>query len=853
MVNCMNVGCVAVVARRKKINGVLVCPTCYESIKADKAGLLKEASMNSLESFFESALKAEFANISVCTSEPTDNKLFLKLSYKDGKRKLVVVKNPDQSEPVFLVNKVGGSDMLNKSYGSLPYFLLEAMNNRPFDVYTIDTERPWVQDRPQQVWLNTDPQERQFLMEALKDRLIGMFESKGTLKFALVKEGKVDFCQPFKDLGFDFLTGEKSNKRFIKLLNSFTLFSKLPTTLKVKLLPDRKELDGMIGIHPRLVATAITNSYLKVDGAGDEASANSIARRSLGCRVFNGVAALPGYGLLKGQFVLLPRDSEWDVVTSTANIKSELTLASDAPCGYLALDTSPGKDKAYLNQQATQFMPSLFGIDLNRIDDTCPVYAWLDDLVKETVDSLRNGELLFTLDEILEDADRVDLNSVKRVDQINLAMWYDAHGGVKTIPQLVKRVTESTYKGVVDLYERSIRIRIPDAKYIQVISESAVRLILGIDLPKLEKDSSVYLKEFKFLVVSDEDFIRNYVNHGGNDLDDKFCVMWRIKDGRMIVIVHRNPCDIGEYAVYNFEGNLPPHIEGNVPLTTKLPQQLTEMPKPMELSKVKAAPKMPYTWDHAIAKVIARSVNPGTVVNCITLWNTTYGTRNTKLPYMETCIDALTSCKSKAHTDEILALARELVTTIVDDKSAKVDKDVWGGVRGLFSRKQFEAMTFELEETERFSKSWYTHLLQTCNKRVQKAMSEVEGVLEEDRQYLDWNPLLEGINKDLATKAKKMVEDRYRKMRSLHNFDDADRHNGKILPHVWVRVNEGIELHIKELTKQFELWGLDPKLVMFALLGKHVNSLPVADGYMVLKKAIFNGFFEASLEASNLV
>lgn len=836
MVNCSFCG--VEVSRRISFAGQMVCKKC-------KQNLLLEA----LEKSISTEIASAFSNVSVSGfTNLKEDRMFLKFSYKDGKRKVVRITNPLPGDPVFLCTKVSGSDQLDKSYGSLPYFLMKAMGDRGYDVYTLNTERPWVPEMPNQDWLNTSPQDREFLFETLKDRIVGLFESKGSLKFAMTKEGSVDFLEPFCRLGFVMNTGAKPDKRFVKLLNSFTLFDELSPELRVKVIEtEDRDLDGMTGINPRLVASAINNSWLTVSSHGDDASADSIVRRAASTCVFNGVIFMPGMGMIKGQIAVLPANSEWDIVTTRANIKKELSLSESSPCGYLAMDPSPGKDKAYLNKQATPFNPKIFGIDIHGDLSQSPVVQWANDHIRESEESLRNGQVEETCDELLTDLNegRIEASQTTQ-NRLWLAQWYEAFGHVKSMPELLRIVTKSHYDGIVDRRERSVRVRIPNAKYVLVVSDSCMRKILGVDVT-VRPGTAIYLEKFKFLVVSAKDFNKNYLNHGGNDLDDKFCVMWRIHKGRIVVILHRNPSDVGEYAMYEFVGDLPRGIKPTMPIVDELPQQLTQMAEPFKLPKAEACKVEPYAWIHAQAKVISKSINPGTVVNCITLWNTTYPeTRNHHLPYMEDCIDHLTSAKSRVLSETILAQAKKLVAAVAEDSAVKVDREVWNGVRGLFPKLVFDAITSKIEAEGRFEKCWYTRILDLVEVKVKEAATRLIQILEEDRRYVDFG----GITHQVPKKAVDMVRDRLMAIKRLHAFSDDEKVNGKVTQKGWDRVAQGVSRQLLELKGQFELWGLDPETDLFATIGKVSNDLPVGSGYAVIKKDIFPSLFEAALKAN---
>lgn len=104
---------------------------------------------------------------------------------------------------------------------------------------------------------------------------------------------------------------------------------------------------------------------------------------------------------------------------------------------------------------------------------------------------------------------------------------------------------------------------------------------------------SRYSEEVQRLVYNDEDFVHNYDNHGGHDLDDVHVVIHGVvRGGRQIFITYRTPNTYGEYSIMNVQPDCP-----RIPRWTDVngviwePNKITLSKLPKTVHQIKNAPK----------------------------------------------------------------------------------------------------------------------------------------------------------------------------------------------------------------------------------------------------------------------
>lgn len=98
--------------------------------------------------------------------------------------------------------------------------------------------------------------------------------------------------------------------------------------------------------------------------------------------------------------------------------------------------------------------------------------------------------------------------------------------------------------------KRAYRFPIPGCGQYFVATQAWLKMAEWSGLPEIPQGSCGYVDSVDRLVYHDLDFVGNYLNHGGHDLDDKHNVIWcRYRNGAEFYIVYRTPNSYGEYAI----------------------------------------------------------------------------------------------------------------------------------------------------------------------------------------------------------------------------------------------------------------------------------------------------------------
>lgn len=98
--------------------------------------------------------------------------------------------------------------------------------------------------------------------------------------------------------------------------------------------------------------------------------------------------------------------------------------------------------------------------------------------------------------------------------------------------------------------KRAYRFPLPGAAEYSVCTQAWLNMAEYTDIIQIPKGSCGYVETVDRLVYHDLDFVANYKNHGGHDLDDKHRLIWcRLRNGHEFYIVWRTPNSYGEYAI----------------------------------------------------------------------------------------------------------------------------------------------------------------------------------------------------------------------------------------------------------------------------------------------------------------
>jgi hypothetical protein len=420
-------------------------------------------------------------------------------------------------------------------------------------------------------------------------------KSQGSHKVVYcVVENSPGWMSVLSELGYDVYSGPKTNKRLKSfhrptLLNAdfdhlnlhivssteYTRYdfysSETDMGVADRFISDDvrdRLLDGGFVISRRILDQAISNIPLNYHFSQDQDSSNYyhdsrirahlINYLSNDCRIFNARLITP-YGFIKGNAIVADLDDNVDIITSEANIKSEIKYTK----GYRFLGEPQGaKERVLTDHQTIINFPHLF--------PKPDMEMWL----KETYDKIfnqaisekyydRNNSDTFqytpsydspiniAIQRHRDDTSLVEQESRKRTEYIG-HRWLDLKMKYTDSPWLFKTTTINKAKPYQE------RISIPCSVYEQIIPESLARMA-GYDI-EVEEETIIRLNDLKVHVVSDIDWVEMYTSHGGHDQDDFFKLFYRTMDGgdfdgERVVIVMRSPNGYGEYTIFRYVEN----------------------------------------------------------------------------------------------------------------------------------------------------------------------------------------------------------------------------------------------------------------------------------------------------------
>lgn len=731
---------------------------------------------------------------------------------------------------VMSLAKLLASDTFKGRYGRWYHLLDLASQGRPYKVYSLALTHKELCPSV----LNT-------FFKSLKN-LVYMVNKGDSVIFALTKE-PAKFLGWFKELGFSLRRGSKSGKRGAQLLRPYTyfgIFSNSNFRPKVFHGPRRaKTTDGAIVISARLWEAVKEQSLNRVSSCEDNEALHMFA----GTKVFNGRLWFQGKHA-KGQVFVSDKLTGCDVLLHGTNIKSELTLGTDA--FYIGLDPQPGKLKAYTNRQAMRNFPQMFGIGVGVDPKSTQVYAWLLAELDRKREMVQEGMLEETYEELLEDLIHGRLEESESTFSRLKAAQFHSYGSIRDSAALMRQAILPGIDRMVDPEDFSIRVRIPGATYCQLVSVDVMRM-LGKDIT-VPDGCCVYDSEYMVYVVSNADYVANLRNHGGMDADDKLCQIFRKRGSDIMVWMQRNPSDRGEYSVYKFLGTPPvevPDLE-----LPALPAQATELDKacPMVELPSKTQPVPPlageYGLQDALLDLSLAGSNPGGIINLITLWNASHprGERNQHMPQMESIVDAMMQTRDPRDIAFILKKAKAMVGHLIYETQLPIDQRLLAKCRGFFQG-QFEAVHSKLEREGRLRDSFYTRLVDKLAGMVQVVRKEIE-----DRILVAWNRqnYLSLLSSPVNQEHIDLVQKRYLKMCAV--YGKCPHRTGKkgvitTEGHEWIR--QEVQGHLDYLVNYFtEAKYGNPwhkVMVVLAHVGSHTEE---KTDHILCRKEMFDTYLK---------
>ena len=730
---------------------------------------------------------------------------------------------------------------------------------------------------------NEDSVARKEFFLALKGNLIFSVHKGDSIIFAVSPE-KVTFFGWFKTLGVKLMMGLKTPKRASQLLKPYLGFAKVSTTVlnpnSVRLLDKttsagkklvgddiskyEKVMDGAIAISRRLFLEIVRQTAARLEKIGmDTEEKAGVMRLLTSTLVFNGRLFIPKIGFIKGQFFVC--DMAHDVVCHKTNIKQELTL--DGDYAYVGIDPQPGKLKGYTNRQAVRNFPEVFGCGFNIKVEDSSVYHWVINTLDTKIAAMDSNDLEDSLDELRLDLIHGRIEESHTTQQrMWLCMWKE-WGDIRSLPAVLKGVWKSGMQRVADLYELSIRVQIPGAVYCQLVSESVLRM-LGIDYT-VPQGSVMYCKEYMLFVVSDETYFANLRNHGGMDADDKLSVIFRKRGDEIVCFMHRNPSDRGEYNVCTFIGT-PPIEVPEIQLPAKMPLKATErdaillargekLPELPSKSRAKKDYKGEYIFENFLCEVESEGLNPGTIINVVTLWNLAHpcGERNNILPPMEDIVDTCMQTRDDEDIHHLKVTSAKMMGDLVLRSDKGIDELVLEKCKSFFEKTEYPKILADLKAQKRLGLSWFSRLVKAGSEKVESALKKVDIKIEEVRIRNHYLALLTGAkfhsDRKVNRNALELLKDRYRTMCNLTAKDAVPRPLKKFSRGKWVLkpaayewMDTQIEYHLTDIKNIFEKWGIaNPNRTLWVGLAHvaHLREVKKTD-HLLCRRKTFPVYFK---------
>jgi len=646
------------------------------------------------------------------------------------------------------------------------------------------------------VWTIPIPQNNQEYRKVVK------YVNNPKVQYSLVDKDKIVFCvvenspgwmTALNELGYEVRSGDKTNKR-LKSSHRPTLLNAEfgPDELKIMLVaPDEfsrysfigpnanapeeyctldvaeRLLDGGFVISSRLIREAVKNLPMYHPTSSIDASEyyydprvrTRLVNNLLQSKVFNARIEFE-LGFLKGNcFVSDNMPEGIDVITSTANIKSEIVYNNGFR--FLAEPQGP-KEKVITDDQTVINFPKLF-----RKSD---MDMWLTEEYKKQYELAVNGELLTNWQYIYQrnwrDDESLDDNEARARTQYVGYRWTAAGFKITDSPWLMETVSISHAKPLEN------RIPIPCAVYEQIIPESLIRMA-GFDF-SIEPGQIKRHPEMGVHVVNDLDWLEMYESHGGHDEDDFFKLFYREFEGQPIegkkVVAVRSPNGYGEYSIFDYvEGEWSPTWMTSDGTPVKFPKvngrgwpkRLSQSTRDNDVrylglpSSIHPKEKREglYTQEDVLEDVrIAMSGgNVGSFVNACMVHSSVIGKhRPQQLCSLE---DAIDKCINPDHELDVRAIDQEAENMFreVIATGKPIDRNLWynrGGLRYLKPGEEVELYEGKITQLDSLC---YSHFNDYCTKIKswsQENARPPEIIHELGRRFYTWAlPILREFRK----------------------------------------------------------------------------------------------------------
>ena len=452
---------------------------------------------------------------------------------------------------------------------------------------------------------------------------------------------------------------------------------------------------------------------------------------------------LPEHGpvQIKGNVLFtdhLPGDG--DLWTHPDNMKTECG-GNEEGKALIGLEPMPAKDRVRTSIMSMVTMPPLFQ----------DVAQWAKEELERQEENLKNGKIEEDMEDLFDSVEQEWANHTTNGDftsKLYLRRWQVPlfYHTVKSKGYDPFKVSTYAMTELFDARARSMRsdlppnnfydhwrmditVRCPKASYVQIVSATAARLG-GYDVDEVGgvKDNELRRpKGWPFAVVSDRKWAEaSLTNHGGPDFDDKFCLYYRMWNGKKTVFVMRFPCDRGEWDALSFhEGDHEPAAK-DWPAVTFDRKQWPRMSdfKKGEIEIGETSEKLDvrnsvYDKDQAV-KDLERFLaggNPGGVINRRMVWASAHpdgGVLRYQRLSIEDTIDTCTQGGAMQDVIEVKEWAHGLLYELLRYRQA-VDTLMW---RARGSKKKLFA-------NMRTRDTWLTNTYREVHRLVEEACKRV--------------------------------------------------------------------------------------------------------------------------------
>jgi hypothetical protein len=668
---------------------------------------------------------------------------------------------------------------LKHKYGKDYNMLRYVAKGRPFRVLSIPHE---VDGEP-----NGSVAERVKFIEALAQNLIAVSNKDGKTLLVITQKG-TSLHGWFTESGIRINRGEKTLKRVHQLVKPYTLFGEFDSPLDIQHLEetdiflmdvggvsdDKSLFDGIIFIREDKFQELLAQSR---DRLKDDPQAVADLDHYRDVMVWNGRIFLSDdNSLVKGQ-VFRTREIQSDLVYHSGNQKKEISMNNGKV--FIGLDPQPGKLEAYAGKSLIQNYPWVFGITPDTKPEDMVPYQWLVAELDEKLENVKTGKVQESLPDVLKlrASKVIEAESHTTNDRVKLARLSE-HKDPRCFPSLLTSVSVSGIERMVNTYDNKVRIKIPGGMYVQNMPAAVLKFCgVNYDIPP---GYCMFDETYQVLVVNDQDYLDNQRNHGGQDLDDKLCVIFVRWLGKLAVFMHRNPSARDEFNVKLFIG-ISPVGESGLTLPDVLPPTAVEndrvlgaLPKPPRTVSTKGS-KDAYTLEDIIADMKIPSLNPGSILLAMSLWDHAHpqsfkdgkwiSPRNPFLCQKEDVVDSTVQLRDSVSIRWILTKAQTMLWSLVNDYKGPLDPMLFDKTAGIWADpNDFFIARKRLEKTGRFKDCQYTSFVKLCYQRQKETKKAIKDHILENRIRTDFLILLEKVGIKLTPMEIRVGMERYESM-----------------------------------------------------------------------------------------